>query len=176
MKKLRRKGIAAVEVANAFLDAAYWADHNRRFAHAPASSEDFHLAVPRGVRLDTVFRLEEKRTVSNDWVVRYDNRLFQLERQSGRPPARSRVLVSEAIDGQIEIRYRGHRMQWTEIMAPRLTQPVAPATPRLSGPPVVTRSRRRGQCADHPWHQAVKDHYAYQQLAKARRAWERVQP
>ena len=63
VKKLRRKGIAEVDAANAFLDAEYWADHNRRFAHAPASADDFHVAVPRGLRLDQVFRLEETRTV-----------------------------------------------------------------------------------------------------------------
>ena len=97
VKKLRRKGIADVEAANAFLEAEYWADHNRRFAQAPAAGDDFHLAVPRRVSVDQVFRLEEKRTVANDWVVRYDNRLLQLERQSSRPPARSTVLVYEAV-------------------------------------------------------------------------------
>ena len=81
VKKLRRKRIADVEAANAFLDAEYWADHNRRFAQPPGSADDFHVAVPRGVRLDQVFRLEEKRTVSNDWVVRYDNRWLQLEQR-----------------------------------------------------------------------------------------------
>lgn len=176
VKKLRRKRIADVEAANAFLDAEYWADHNQRFAQAPASPDDFHVAVPRGVQLDQVFRLELQRTVSNDWVVRYDNRLLQLERQSGRPPARSTVQVLEDAAGQIEIRYRDHRMQWTEITAPRLIPPVASATPPPSAQPVAAPSRRRGQCADHPWHQAVTDHHGYQQFAKDRRAWERVQP
>src|SRR5947209_1771549 len=77
VKKLRRKGIADIETANAFLEREYWADHNERFAQAPAASDDFHVARPRGLRLDAVFRLEEERTVSNDWVVRYDNRFFQ---------------------------------------------------------------------------------------------------
>lgn len=95
VKKLRRKGIADLETANAFLETEYWADHNARFAQAPASSDDFHVTRPRGLRLDTVFRLEEDRTVSNDWVVRYDNRFLQLERQSGHAPARSTVVVCE---------------------------------------------------------------------------------
>lgn len=176
VKKLRRKGIADVETANAFLDAEYWADHNRRLAQAPAAADDFHVAVPRGVRLDQVFRLEETRTVANDWVVRYDNRLFQLERQSGRPPARSRVLVYEARDGQIEIRYRDRVMRWTEI--PASTKPAAPAATRPArAVTAAARIGRRGKSADHPWrHRAVEDHYAYQQMAKDRRAWERVQP
>lgn len=176
VKKLRRKKIADVESANAFLDTEYWADHNRRFAQAPASADDFHLAVPRGVRLDQVFRLEEKRTVSNDWVVRYDNRLLQIERQSHRPPARSTVRVFEDVAGQLEIRYRDRVMRWTEVAAP-LPKSVAPPAPRPAGPAAPkTTARRRGQAADHPWHQAVNDHHAYLQFARDRRAWERVQP
>lgn len=176
VKKLRRHGIADIEAANAFLETAYWADHNRRFAQAPAATDDFHQAVLRGQPLDQVFRLEEKRTVSNDWVVRYDNRLLQLERQSGRPPARSRVVVYEAMDGQIEIRYRDRVMRWTDVPVPP-----NPATPAATQPPLLprpkTERRRRGQAADHPWRrQAIDEYNAYRQMAKDRRAWERVQP
>ncbi len=63
-----------------------------------------------------VFRLEETRTVSNDWVVRYANRQLQLERQSGQAPARSTVVVCESVDGHLEIRYRDRAMRWTEIV------------------------------------------------------------
>jgi hypothetical protein len=69
--------------------------------------------------LDQVFRLEEKRTVSNDWVVRHDNRLLQLERQSGRPPARSTVLVYETSEANLEIRYRDRAMRWRELQRRR---------------------------------------------------------
>src|SRR5687767_3007231 len=112
VKKLRRQGIADVGAANAFLEREYWADHNQRFAVAPASTDDFHRTVPRGLSLDQVFRLEESRTVSNDWVVRYANRHFQLERQSQQPPARSIVQVFEDVAGHIDIRYRERRMRW----------------------------------------------------------------
>jgi transposase len=44
VKKLRRKGIADIETANAFLETAYWADHNARFAQAAAAADDFHVA------------------------------------------------------------------------------------------------------------------------------------
>ena len=37
VKKLRRRGIADFETANAFLETEYWADHNGRFAQAPAA-------------------------------------------------------------------------------------------------------------------------------------------
>jgi transposase len=179
VKKLRRRGTADIEAANAFLEAEYWADHNRRFAQAPASTDDFHVAVPRGMRLDQVFRLEETRTVSNDWVVRYDNRYLQIAQQSPRPPARSRVTVYEAATGQLEIRYRDRVMRWTEVAAPlpKSAAPAAAAARQPVQPHTATAVRRRGQVPDHPWrHHAVEEHYAYQQLAKDRRAWERVQP
>jgi transposase len=153
VKKLRRKGIAAIETANAFLETEYWADHNARFAQAPASSDDFHVARPRGLRLDTVFRLEEDRTVSNDWVVRYDNRFLQLERQSGHAPARSTVVVCESVEGQLEIRYRDRVMRWTEITASAMARvrsaepPVRPPSQTAIGP-----RRRYHPSADHPWH------------------------
>lgn len=186
VKKLRRTGVADLGAANAFLEAEYWAEHNERFARPPASPDDFHLAIPRGVRLDAVFRLEEKRTVSNDWVVRYDNRYFQIARQSHRPPARATVQVYEAVDGQIEIRYRDRVMRHQELTAESLaaTRATAPASSRpapsapSAPPPLGTRRpRRRGeQNADHPWHQAVMQHREYQQFARDRRAWQRVQP
>jgi transposase len=150
VKKLRRKGIADIETANAFLETEYWADHNGRFAQAPAASDDFHVARPRGLRLETVFQLEEERTVSNDWVVRYDNRLFQLERQSGQAPARSTVRVCEDAAGGIEIRYRDHVMRVTEIVPGAAAAPAvsAPSPRAKAGPPV--RNARRPS-ADHPW-------------------------
>ena len=157
-----------------FSRASNWAAHNARFAQGATSADDFHVARPRGLRLDTVFRLEEKRTVSNDWVVRYDNRFFQLERQSGLAPARSTVVVCESVDGRLEIRYRDHVMRWTEIVAGALAErraaPTSVASPAPSGP------RPPRHAADHPWYQGGTAQAVFRQLAKDRRAWARVQP
>lgn len=157
VKKLRRRAIADMAAANAFLEAEYWADHNQRFARVPASPEDFHVAIPRGVRLDAVFRLEETRTVSNDWVVRYDSRFFQIERHSQRPPARATVHVLEAVDGQIEIRYRDRVMRWQEIaaesvLARQTTSPQAwQSTPPRTRSSAAGTVRRPHPSVNHPW-------------------------
>ena len=159
VKKLRRRGLTDRDAANVFLETEYWADHNARFAQAPASTDDFHVARPRGVRLDTVFRLQADRVVSNDWVVRYGNRLLQLERQSGHAPARSTVVVWESVGGDVEIRYRDRVMRWTEIVA----SPVRPRPPRTVAavvavaPPPGAPPRTRAAAADHPWRQGFKD-------------------
>jgi transposase len=179
VKKLRRKGIAAVEAANAFLEAEYWADHNRRFAQTPAAADDFHVGRPRGLLLDQVFRREETRTVGNDWVVRYDNRYLQLERQSHRPPARSAVHVFEDPAGQLEIRYRDRVIRWTDAAAPVASKPVpAPVTPPTrpgrAGTPAAAPPRRPG--ADHPWRRVVDEFRISQQLVADRRAHAAVNP
>lgn len=101
MKKLRLAGIANYEQANAFLEKRYLAEHNRRYAHAAASA-DYHRRRPTTRQLDEVFWLEEERGVSEDWVVRYNNRLLQLERQSRHwAPVRSRVWVRENEAGEV---------------------------------------------------------------------------
>ena len=107
MKKLRRKEISSHEHANVYLERDYLPEHNRRFARAAASPEDYHRRAPRAAELDRVFRLESERTISEDWVVRYDNRFFQLEPQSRHyAPAQGKVLVCEGRYGNIAIEYR----------------------------------------------------------------------
>jgi hypothetical protein len=118
VKKLRRLRIADAEAANPFLESTYLPDHNTRFAVAPASAEDFHRRAPGRTVLDTVFQLEHTRVLSNDWVVQYEARHFQVVRQSGQAPAKSTVLVRETEGGAIDIRYRGRRLQWAERAGP----------------------------------------------------------
>jgi transposase len=173
VKKLRRKGIADIETANMFLETEYWADHNARFARPPASPDDFHVRMPARGELDRVFQLEETRTVSNDWVVRYDNRFLQLERQSRLAPARSKVLVREDVTGQIEIRYRDRAMRWTEIVAPVVSTASLGLAACPASPP---KSRPRIPCADHPWRHGVDEYRAARQLAADRRAQAAVEP
>jgi transposase len=175
VKKLRRLGIADEAAANGFLETTYLREHNERFAQAPRSPEDFHRRTPSRAALDRVFQLEDTRVLSHDWVIRYDTRYLQVARQSHLAPARSTVLVREAVTGAIELRYRGRLMRWTEIPAPP-PKPAVTTTTRPIPAPARAPAPRRGQSADHPWHQAVPDHNAYQQFAKDRRAWERVQP
>jgi hypothetical protein len=163
VKKFRRLGIADAMAANAFLETTYLPEHNTRFAVAPASAEDFHRRVPSRTMLDRVFQLEAERVLSNDWVVRYDTRYLQVARQSGQAPARSTVVVREARDGALEVRYRGRPMQWTEIAAP-VKPPPAVRSPLSSAP-----HRPARPSADHPWRRNTRaaDHARERQRATA---------
>jgi len=81
IKKMRLKKIANCREANRFLEEEYLAEHNARFGVAPAEAADFHRPLEPERDLRAILCLEEERTVSNDWVVRYSNRLLQLGRQ-----------------------------------------------------------------------------------------------
>ena len=153
VKKLRLERIAGHAEANAYLESEYLPEHNRRFGRPAGRRENYHRRAPYAVKLGKIFRLERERAISDDWVVRYDNRFFQLEpRSENYAPARGRVRVCEWADGRLDIEYRGQGVRWREIAAP--TRPPAAERTRVATPP---RAKRRWvPPADHPWRQAAR--------------------
>ena len=152
VKKLRLDGIASYEEANRYLDEHYLADHNRRYARPAASAVDYHRRRPTERQLDEVFRLDEERVISADWVVSYKSRLLQLERQSRHyAPARSRVTVRENQRGELAILYRGRRLGFREIFV-RPAPTAAPPRPSMSP---ASRGHARPS-SNHPWKRPFK--------------------
>lgn len=148
VKKLRRKKIASYETANEFLRREYLPDHNRRFAYAAASPEDYHHKTPSKTELDEVFRLESSRVIGNDWVVRYGNRFLQVNRQATNlAPAKGKVVVCEWQDGRVEIRYRERKVEWEEIA--ERPQKAKPAPVGVAGKPYGGTP----PAPSHPWRQ-----------------------
>jgi hypothetical protein len=151
VKKLRLAGIANYEQANAYLDQHYLAEHNRRYAHAAVASADYHRRRPTARQLDEVFWLEEERVVSGDWVVRYNNRLLQLERQSQHwAPAKSHVLVRENEAGEVAIHYRGQRLGFRELQPSKALGEGRGAAPSPAPPSPILR-RSLPPAPNHPW-------------------------
>lgn len=156
VKKLRRKKIKTYGQANEFLEKEYLPEHNRRFACEPAAAEDYHRAKPGRQEMEEVFRLETDRVIGNDWVVRYENRFFQVK-HAGRQyaPAKSKVQVCEWEDGRLEIRYRGQTMQWEELAqrpeTPRAAKAESKCRPYGGTPPT----------AGHPWKQSYQKMKVY---------------
>ena len=145
VKKLRRKEVRTHEEANRYLAEAYCDHHNARYAGRAAEPEDYHLPNPGAEKLRELLRLETERVLGNDGGVRYENRFYQVKRQSQHyAPAKSRVSVGEWEDGALEIHYRGQKLKWQEIA----TRPVAPQLP----PSKEEAGRVRWKpAADHPW-------------------------
>ena len=156
VKKLRRKQIATHAQANAYLEGEYLPEHNRRFQRAATRPEDYHRRAPGAAALHRIFRLERERTISDDWVVRYDNRFFQLEPESRNyAPARGKVVVCEAREGSLAIEYRGRTVPWREIAVP-VPPRVPQARPRSELATASIAKRKWVPPADHPWRQAAR--------------------
>ena len=148
VKKMRLKKIQTHGEANRFLEKEYLPEHNRRFMREPAQPEDYHRPAPRAAELDEVFHLETGRVIGNDWVVRHENRYFQVKAQARRyAPAKAKVMVCEWEDGRLQIRYRGRVVAWEEIPPPipALAKRPVDALPKKTKPPTPK--------ADHPWRQ-----------------------
>jgi hypothetical protein len=151
VKKMRRRNIATHQAVNQYLEQEYCDDHNRRFAVDAASEVDYHLPAPSARRLREIFRLETERVLGNDWVIRHDNRFYQVEGDSARyAPAKSKVLVCEWEDGSMEIHYRGRKLSCHEIT-------------ERPGKPAAAQSTRRPSTAppapppNHPWRRGYQD-------------------
>ncbi len=159
VKKLRRKQLTSHEQANVYLERDYLPEHNRRFARAAARQQDYHRRAPSAAQLDGIFRLETERTISHDWVVRYQNRFFQLQPQSRHyAPAQGKVLVGEGRHGGIAIEYRGRALRWQEIPAPARPSGLEaqPMVERVTEPSPPRARRKWVPPADHPWRQAIR--------------------
>ena len=148
IKKLRLYGIRTREEANRYLRQHYLPDHNRRFGREPVEPEDYHRQRPSKAELDAIFRLEEQRTPSNDWVVQYQGRFLQIERESRHAPAGGQVIVSEGREGGLQIWYRDRQVKWREIPRPA---PRSEPRPRAKGHALEVRKKVHRPAADHPW-------------------------
>ena len=148
IKKLRLYGIRTMPEANRYLRQRYLPDHNRRFSREPVAAADYHRARPSKAELDAIFRLEQERVISQDWVVQYQGRWLQIERESRYAPAGGKVTVSEGRDGRLAIEYRGRAVKWQEIARPA---PRSPAHPAVNVQPVEVRKRAQPAARNHPW-------------------------
>jgi hypothetical protein len=113
---MRRRKIRTHEQANVYFQQDHLPEHNQRFRCAAAEAQDYHRQASSAAQLREVFWLESERIISNDWVVRYDNRLFLVQAQSRKyAPAQGQVVVCKWQDVAMEIEYRGRKLPWKEI-------------------------------------------------------------
>ena len=171
VKELRLRGIATIEAANAYLEAAYVPMLNRRFTRRATSSVNAHRPI-QGYDLKAVLSVQTVRTVANDYTVRHGGRRYQIERRSITGGLRGgKVIVEERLDGTHKIRFRNRYLRMHEIAAP--TPPADAAAQATTPGATGSRRKRRRRAAapasvpsasasprrpakDHPWRQPFK--------------------
>jgi len=116
VKELRLQDICGIDMANDVLEHGFLEDLNHRFTIPPIDPQDAHVKLLKRVDLRAIFCFQRIRTVSNDWVVRYDNRYFQLledRRKDIRP--KTKVTVSQWLDGSVHILHQKKEVPYEEI-------------------------------------------------------------
>jgi molybdenum-dependent DNA-binding transcriptional regulator ModE len=167
VKELWLQGIKEMARANEFLEGGYLDQLNAKFARSPACPEDDHRPVLAGTDLALIFVLEERRTVANDWTVRYQNRRYQLTGpRAYLPRARQRVLVAQKLDGALAITYQGRALHFSEVA---LTPPTTTRRVQPAGTSVVPKAAWR-PAANHPWRKPFSRRRRQQAAALAQEA------
>ena len=141
VKELRLAEIDNIADANKFLEG-WLPGINDRFNVAPADAADVHRPVPEGEDLQGIFCRHERRTVGNDWVVRYNNQYLQIAKQPNLPPSGSAITVRHFEDGRMELWFKERRLRHVLLEGrPERAKAEKPvATRRPHTPPL-----------EHPW-------------------------
>lgn len=139
VKGLRVAGARTLEEANAYLDGEFVPWWNQTLAVVPANSTDAHRPLGKEHDLAAILSHVEERQVTNDYTVRYDGKLYQIDRKDVRPGMRgAKVRVELRLDGSLAIRFRDRYVGAKQRESAPKVAATKPAIPRRSAP------RRRG--------------------------------
>ncbi len=142
VKGMRVAGVQTLEQANEYLANDYLAWWEREMTVEAANPDDAHRSLEKSHNLAASLSHVETRQVRNDYTLRWDGKLYQIERQAITSGLRrANVRVEQRLDGMLAVRF-GHRYvpvrecAVAEKMKAKAAVPIKPVKPR--------RARRRG--------------------------------
>lgn len=112
VKEFRLAEINTIAAGNEFLHHGYCAQLNEKFAVAPRSEVNFHRSA-KGYDLASSFCIEEERSVSADWIVRFENQFYQLQPLRKKQVAKGKVRVRRYLNGQLHFCYGERDVAYT---------------------------------------------------------------
>lgn len=134
IKATREPNISTLDEANRFLESEYIDAHNNHFAHTGGLT-DIHRSAS-GIDLANIFCIEHIRHVYNDWTITFNAQYIQLLKSDAPlPPARSKVILHEWLDGSLHIFWNEHELAFKQLPRKPKRCPHPPRTP----------------APDHPW-------------------------
>jgi hypothetical protein len=140
VKGLRVAGVKTIEQANQYLEQDYLVWWERELTVEPAHPDDAHRRLDRSHNLAASLSHVETRQVRNDYTLRWDGKLYQIERQAVVSGLRgTNVRVEERLDGSLAVRY-GERYLPVKECAVADQQ----KAPRSAKPAKARRAGRRG--------------------------------
>lgn len=130
VKEMRLAKVKTIAQANALLERLL-PEHNRRFSVAPAQRADAHRAVGAGHHLAAILSVQEERVVANDYTIRFENRLYQLDKPIYPGERGGKVTIELRLDGTMALRFGQRYLHYHEVVArDAALGGSAPQTPR----------------------------------------------
>lgn len=128
VKELRLKGIQTIEGANKRLQNGFIDNLNKKFMKSPASLEDAHVALMEEQNLDDILCWEYTRTVYNDWIIRFENQLLQIQKTNAiRVSPKQKITLKRHLNGKITLWSRGQKIPYhfteREMKEEKIAQP-----------------------------------------------------
>lgn len=111
VKELFRLKISSIKEANSFLDKYFLKEFNRRFSIAPASQIDLHRGALPVSMLNKILCIQEHRSVSKDFTVRFKNSILQLTQ----PTIAKKVWIHQYCNGSLAILHHDNRLKFKVI-------------------------------------------------------------
>jgi len=106
VKGMRVAGVRTMEQANQYLLHDYLVWWERELTVEPASPDDAHRKLERSHSLAASLSHVETRQVRSDYTLRWDGKLYQIERQAVTTGLRrADVRVEKRLDGSLAVRY-----------------------------------------------------------------------
>jgi hypothetical protein len=154
-KELRLRDLSSAAAANAYLPE-FIAEYNQRFAVAPRSTESAHRPLAKGEDLERVLTLCERRTLSKNLTLSYNNVIYQIKTK--RPSYTMRgahVEVREKSNGELTIEYKQRPLEYGIYSEQEPQQATGvdatllqPAAARAAARP---KQKRELVPVSHPW-------------------------
>jgi transposase InsO family protein len=137
VKGMRVAGVQTIEQANQYLEQDYLVWWERELTVEPAHPDDAHRRLDKSHNLAASLSHVETRQVRNDYTLRWDGKLYQIERQAVVSGLRgANVRVEKRLDGSLAVCYGERYLPVKECAVaeqPKVLPPAKPAKAHRAG-------------------------------------------
>ena len=147
VKEMRLRDMKERNDANLYIYEKYIPDHDRRFSVAARNTVDAHRPLSNDLktRLPSIFSVQSRRRVNNDYTVQFKTCWFQLEdTQETSVYKRDEVTIEERLDGTIHVRLKKTYLKYRVL--PARPKPTYVPTVAITGTKPIRKPPK-----SHPW-------------------------
>ncbi|MDQ2949651.1 MAG: ISNCY family transposase [Acidobacteriota bacterium] len=130
VKGLRVAGANTLDEANAYLENEFLPWWNQTLTVVPAAADNAHRQLDKGHSLAASLSRVDTRQVANDYTIRFQNKLYQIQRADIRAGLRgATVRMEQRLDGTLALRFRERYPTVTECVPHPKAAPARPVQP-----------------------------------------------